>query len=56
MITGPPRVPEKYNQVLVDGIKVYIMQGADIAPEGLKISLGSWRGVPILEVEGLLDY
>ncbi len=56
MFTGLPRAPEKYEQVLAYGIKVYIVQGADIAPGGLKISLGSWRGFPTLEVEGLLTY
>ncbi|KAF1084728.1 hypothetical protein SPSYN_02514 [Sporotomaculum syntrophicum] len=56
MFTGLPRVPEKYDQVLADDIKVYIAQDANIAPEGLKISLGNWRGFPTLEVKGLLTY
>jgi len=52
--TGKPRVPEKYDVMMVDGINVYIYQGTETEPEGIKIIMGSWRGTPVLEVEGVI--
>ncbi len=54
MYTGKPRVPKNYDEVLADGIKVYIFKEAVTAPDGIKISLGNWRGFPTLEIEGIL--
>jgi len=51
--TGKPRVPEKYDVMMVDGINVYIYKGTETAPAGIKIIMGSWRGIPVLEVEGV---
>jgi len=53
--TGKPKVIEKYDVMLVDDITVYIYKGTETAPEGIKIIMGSWRGIPMLDVEGVID-
>jgi hypothetical protein len=50
-----PSVPGSYDEVIVDGIKVYIFKGAVSVPDGIKISRASdWRVPQNLQVEGLL--
>lgn len=53
MITGKPRVPDNYNEVIADGIKVYIFKEAATAPDGIKISLNGWWKFKTLQVEGI---
>ncbi len=51
---GEPTEPKNYEVVVADGIKVYILKGAVIAPEGIRIFLEGNRFVyQDLEVEGL---
>lgn len=51
---GEPPEPEKYESVNVDGIKVHILKGAVIAPEGVRIFLeGSKFVYQELDVAGL---
>ncbi|MFX4260735.1 CC/Se motif family (seleno)protein [Pelotomaculum propionicicum] len=51
---GEPPEPENYELVVVDGIKVYILKGAVIAPDGIRIFLEGNKFVyQELEVEGL---
>jgi len=54
VITGKPRVPESYNEVLADNIKVYIFKGAVTAPDGIKIFLDGWWKFQTLQVKGIL--
>lgn len=54
VFVGKPPVTESYNEVIVDGIKVYIFKEAVTAPEGIKISLGGWWIWQNLQVIGLL--
>ncbi|WP_161821746.1 CC/Se motif family (seleno)protein [Sporotomaculum syntrophicum] len=57
VFAGKSRLPEIfYNEVLTNGIKVYISKGVLVEPDGIKISLGNLRGVPTLEVEGIITY
>ncbi len=56
VFVGKLRIPENFNEVLVDGIKVYISKGAVAGPDGIKIYLGNIRGVPTLKVEGIITY
>ncbi len=49
-----PSAPEDYEEVTIDGVKVYIYKGAISDPDGVKISLkGSKMIYQSLEVEGL---
>lgn len=51
---GEPSEPENYELVIADGIKVYILKGAVIAPEGIRIFLEGDRFIyQELEVAGL---
>ncbi|TEB06876.1 hypothetical protein Psch_00409 [Pelotomaculum schinkii] len=55
MSAGKPHAPEKFDEVIVDGIKVYIFKEAVSVPEGIKISLvGDWWIFHRLQVEGLI--
>lgn len=50
-----PSAPENYEEVMVDGIKVYVFEeGAVIAPDGIRIYLsGDSYSYQCLQVEGL---
>ena len=51
---GEPSAPENYEEVIADGIKVYILKGAVIEIEGVRIFLRGDKFVyQELEVEGL---
>lgn len=51
---GEPSEPENFEVVIAGGIKVYILKGAVIAPEGVRIFLQGDRFVyQDLDVEGL---
>jgi len=56
VFAGKPHFPESYYEFLVDGIKVYVFKGVYAEPEGIKISLASIRGLPILQVAGVITY
>lgn len=49
-----PSAPEDYEEVTIDGVKVYIYKGAVCDPDGAKIYLkGNKMVYQCLEVEGL---
>jgi hypothetical protein len=51
---GEPSAPENYEEVIADGIKVYISKGAIVGPDGTRIYLEGEKSVyQDLEVEGL---
>lgn len=50
-----PSITASYDEILANGIKVYIFKGVVTKPDGIKISL-SKRGVQPLEVEGIIIY
>jgi hypothetical protein len=53
--TGKPDLPGNFDDVMVDGIKVYIYKGAVASPDGIKISLeGDWALFHNLKAEGLI--
>lgn len=53
--TGKPHLPENFDEMMVDGIKIYIYKGAVAAPDGVKISLeGDWALFYNLKAEGLI--
>lgn len=55
MSAGKPHLPEKFDEVIADGIKVYIFKEAVVDPEGIKISrVGAWALFHRLQVEGLI--
>lgn len=54
MSTGKPSVPAGYDEVAVDGIKVYMFKDAVAAPEGIKISLLVRWKFKFLQITGLL--
>ncbi|KAF1085250.1 hypothetical protein SPSYN_01386 [Sporotomaculum syntrophicum] len=56
VLVGKSRLPESFDEVLANGIKVYIFRGVVAEPNGIKISLGNLRGVPTLKVEGIITY
>lgn len=52
---GKPYAPENFDEITVDGIKVYIFKEAVSGPDGIKISLvGDWWIFYRLQVEGLI--
>ncbi len=54
VLEGEPAESENYEMVIDDGIKVYILKGAVIAPDGVKIFLEGNRFLfQELDVEGL---
>ncbi|NLI11429.1 CC/Se motif family (seleno)protein [Pelotomaculum propionicicum] len=54
VLEGEPSEPEKYEVIIADGIKVYILKEAVINPEGIRIFLEGNKFVyQELEVEGL---
>ncbi|OPZ74121.1 MAG: hypothetical protein BWY80_00709 [Firmicutes bacterium ADurb.Bin456] len=53
-IEGEPAEPENYDEVMADGIKVYLSKGAVCEPEGPRIYLKGDKFIyQTLEVEGL---
>jgi len=56
VFAGKPHFPESYYEFLIDGIKVYVFKGVYAEPDGIKISLGDIRGLPILQVAGVITY
>lgn len=54
MYAGAPTDTSEYNQVEVNGLKVYLRKNAVIAAEGLRVRLRNWGLYKRLIVEGLV--
>jgi len=48
--TGNPQALENYNEYLADDIRVYTLKGYFGSARMIKITLGSMRGNPVLQV------
>ncbi len=55
VIAGQPPQVQDYNEVTINGIKVFVSKKAVARPSGIKISLSSWGIWKDLVVEGLLQ-
>ncbi|MDD4238789.1 MAG: CC/Se motif family (seleno)protein [Desulfotomaculaceae bacterium] len=55
VLTGKPSLPESYDLVDDNGIKVYMFKNAVSKPDGIKISIAEARGIfKKLHVAGLV--